>query len=61
MDHIEQLNHLGDEKENLMLKDFVNKRSAHFNAVARKLSDHCLTKCEEYAYKLPKLDINDPD
>ena len=61
LDKIEQLAQLGDEKEDLMLKDFLNKREALVKTTVNALSGHCLKKCQMYAPAIPQFDPKNPD
>ena len=40
---------LGDSKEDLILKDFVTKRSGLLNELLRSLSHKCISSCNRYA------------
>jgi len=49
MEAFEQLLALGDAKENLVLKDFVTKRSGLLNELLRGLSQKCVSTCSKFA------------
>ena len=48
MERIEQLMQLDAEKsEDVMLRDFVNKRSIHLNETLRTLANTCVAACSQ--------------
>jgi hypothetical protein len=49
MEGFEQMLALGDSKEDLVLKDFVTKRSALLNELLRGLSHKCISTCSKFA------------
>jgi len=50
MEGFEQMLALGeDAKEDLVLKDFVTKRSALLNELLRSLSHKCISTCNKFA------------
>ena len=49
MEKINQLMQLdADSSEDVMLRDFVNKRAMLFNETLRGLARHCVNKCNAY-------------
>ena len=50
MEQIENLMKVDESsREDLMLKDFINKRAGLLNELVRTLSQQCLKSCSEHA------------
>ena len=56
MENIENLLQLGDEKDDMLLKDFVAKRQNLLNELMRGLSQQCVRSCQPYGEPVGETD-----